>query len=399
MNVRSTFLPFCAPSIGEEEIAEVTDALRRAQLSAGPKVKTFERSFASYTGAKHAIALNSCTSALTLALAALRIGPGDEVIVPTMTFCATANVVEHRGATPVLVDVGEDMQLDPAAAAKAISERTRAVIAVHYGGQACDLNSIFQLAGRNGIEVIQDAAHAVGTEYQRKKIGSHGKLTAFSFYPSKNITTGEGGMLTTDDDALAARVRELAVHGIRRVARAESENNQTWEYEVYEPGYKANMPEMQAAIGIQQLKKLEQFVTRRRKIARRYSEAFKDLDELILPADLPQRPHVYHLYTLRILSGAFNRQNFMHHLRSSQIGASVHFIPLHHHPFYRTKYAHPADAFPVADNLFRQIVSIPLYPAMSDEDVEDVIAAVRRAVLSLRTPVFTQSAPILPRRL
>ena len=366
------------------------DTLRRGQLSAGPKVKAFERDFAAYTNSAHAIALNSCTSALSLALAALGIGPGDEVIVPTMTFCATANVVEHRGAKPVIVDVGEDMQIDPVAAAAAISPRTRAVIPVHYGGQACNLESILKLARQNDIHVIQDAAHAVGTEYEGARIGSLGRLTAFSFYPSKNITTGEGGMLTTNEDAVAARLRELAVHGIHRCARARTQENQAWEYELQEPGYKANMPEVQAAIGIQQLKKLDGFVNRRREIARRYAEAFADLDGLILPGDRPGRKHAYHLYALRILSDSFDRQDFMQQLQSCNIGASVHYIPLHRHPFYKAKYRYAAGAFPVADALFRQIVSIPLYPAMSDQDVEDVIAAVRQAVLRMQAAVYVR---------
>jgi dTDP-4-amino-4,6-dideoxygalactose transaminase len=392
--VRTTFLPYCAPSIGEEEINEVLDTLRSGFLSTGPKVRLFEDNFAEYVGAKHAIALNSCTAALEIALAALQIGPGDEVIVPTMTFCATANVVEHRGATTVLVDIGENLQIKPEAVASAISERTRAIIPVHYGGQACDLEAILRLAENERIEVIQDAAHAAGAVYRTKKIGSHGRLTAFSFYPSKNMTTGEGGMLTTNDAVLAARLRELALHGIRRNAQSPSEQNQSWEYEVTEPGYKANMPEMQAAIGIQQLKKLDQFVERRREIAHRYTEAFSDLEGLVLPGDLPDRMHVYHLYTLRVTSEGFDQREFMQDLRAANIGASVHFVPLHRHPHYRNKYRYAPDAFPVADALFRCIASIPLYPGMSDKDVDDVIAAVRGAVLKLRAPALGCSAAI-----
>ncbi|MBV8550397.1 MAG: DegT/DnrJ/EryC1/StrS family aminotransferase [Acidobacteriaceae bacterium] len=365
------------PYIGDEEIAEVIDSLRNGFLTAGPKVKIFEAQFADFIGTKHAIAVNSCTAALELALAALDIGPGDEVIVPTLTFCATANVVEHRRATTVLVDVGEDLQIDAEAVERAISHKTRAVIPVHYGGQACDLKSVLQLANRKGVAVIQDAAHSVGTEYDQRKIGADGLVTAFSFYPSKNMTTGEGGMLTTSDNRLAERLRVLSLHGIRRDSA--SKEIGPWLYEIYEPGYKAKMTDLQASIGIHQLRRLEGFISRRREIAQIYSDAFKNLPELVLPVDLPGRPHAYHLYTVRIVAERcrLQRDTFIQQLKKAGIGSSVHFIPLHRHPYYRDKYEYPATSFPVAEAFFPKILSLPLYPKMSDGDVLRVISAVR----------------------
>ncbi len=384
--MRTKYLPYAAPSIGEEEIAEVVDSLRNGWLTTGPKVKAFERSFGEFVGAKHCLAISSCTAGLTLALAALDAGPGDEVIVPTLTFCATANVVEHRGARPVPVDVGDDLQLCPEAVKRAISPYTRAIMAVHYGGQACDLAAILDLAEAHGIALIQDAAHAVGTDFQEKKIGSLGLVSAFSFFPSKNMTTGEGGMLTTSDDAFAARLRRLSSFGISRGTTDAAQVYTFWRYEVQEAGYKTNMTDLQAAIGIHQLRRLAGFIERRREIAQAYTAAFADLDELILPRDLPGRPHAYHLYTVRVLAkrDSLDRDGFMKRLHEAKIGTSVHFIPLHRHPYYRDKYALSRADFPSAERIFEQIFSLPLYPGMSDGDVLDVISAVRDVVLSSR---------------
>jgi dTDP-4-amino-4,6-dideoxygalactose transaminase len=383
-NMRPIRVPYAAPFIGKQEIDEVTDCLRNGWLTSGPKVELFERQFAQFIGVKHAVAVNSCTIALTIALAALDIGPGDEVIVPTLTFCATAHVVEHRGATPIVVDVGEDFQIDPLAIKRSLSPITRAIIPVHYGGLACDLDSIQQLAEDAGVAVIQDAAHAVGAEYRGRKIGSHGKVTAFSFYASKNMTTGEGGMLTTDDDVLASKVRSLARFGIYKPR--EAGGVQSWDYEVREAGYKANMTDIQAAIGIQQLRRLDGFISRRKEIAERYSAAFADLQEFLLPHDRPECKHSYHLYAVRITNGSkLNQHSLIEKLEGMGIGTSVHFIPLHRHPFYQAKYSYKPECFPCAEKLYGQIVSLPLYPAMSDEDVLEVIAAVRQVVLDSRS--------------
>jgi dTDP-4-amino-4,6-dideoxygalactose transaminase len=387
--MRCTFLPYCLPFIGEEEIEEVADSLRSGWVTTGPKVKKFEADFAAYVGVKHAIAVNSCTAALELSLAALDIGPGDEVIVPTLTFCATANVVVHRGAAPVLVDVGEDFQIDPAAIERAITPKTRAIVPVHYGGQPCDLEAVLEIARRRGLAVVEDAAHAIGAQYDGQRIGVHGLMTAFSFYATKNMTTGEGGMLTTNDPALADRLRVLSLHGMSRDAWARYTEVGSWYYEVCEAGYKFNMTDLQAALGIHQLKRLDVFIARRRDIAAQYAAAFADLEGLILPVELPGRFHVYHLYPLRVLEAGsqWNRNSFIQSLREAKVGTSVHFIPLHRQPFYRDRCAYNPDSFPVADKIYSQIVSLPLYPKMSNEDVLDVIQAVRAvAASSMRKP-------------
>jgi dTDP-4-amino-4,6-dideoxygalactose transaminase len=370
--------------LGQEEIDEVVDCLRNNWLTTGPKVEIFEKDFAAFVGAKHAVAVNSCTAALTVALAALGVGPGDEVIVPTLTFCATANVVEHRGARPVVVDIADDLQIDTKSIKKSISLNTRAIIPVHYGGLACDLNPILELARHNNLCVIEDAAHAVGADYDGRKIGSHDSLTAFSFYPSKNITTGEGGMLTTNDDRLASKIRLLSRSGIHRPTGIDSCG--AWNYEVLEAGYKSNMMDLQAAIGIHQLRRLPGFIYRRRQIAERYKNAFADLPELSLPTDLSDRQHTYYLYTVRLVPGItrLDRRSFMAQLNQAGIQTSVHFVPLHRHPFYRSKYGYSAEQFPIAEKVCDQIVSLPLYPSLSDHDLAYVITRVREVVIKAR---------------
>src|ERR1017187_9511084 len=248
--MRNSFLPYCLPFIGEEEIAEVGDSLRSGWVTTGPKVKRFEQEFAAYIGVKHAIAVSSCTAALHASLAALDIGRGDEVIVPTLTFCATANVVIHSGATPVIVDVDQTFQISPEAVRRAIGPRTKAIVPVHYGGQACSLREILALADSRGIPVVEDAAHAAGAEYEGRKIGSHGRTVCFSFYATKNMTTGEGGMITTNDDALAERLRLLSLHGMNHDAWKRYTDAGSWYYDVLAAGHKYNMTDIQASLGI-----------------------------------------------------------------------------------------------------------------------------------------------------
>jgi dTDP-4-amino-4,6-dideoxygalactose transaminase len=377
--MRSEFLPYCLPSIGEAEVQEVADSLRSGWVTTGPKVKRFEADFARYAGVTHAIAVSSCTAALHVALAALDIGPGDEVIVPTLTFCATANVAIHLGATPVVVDVDRDYQISRAAVEAAITSRTRAIIPVHYAGQACDLDELRTLAGPRGIEIVEDAAHAAGSEYRGRKIGGHSRAAAFSFYATKNMTTGEGGMITTDDDALAARMRLLTLHGMSHDAWRRYSATGSWYYEVVEAGYKNNMTDIQAAMGIHQLRALDGFIARRREIAHRYGEAFAGMEEIVLPRERPDRNHTYHLYPIRLRPNrlSIDRQQFIDALREANIGTSVHFIPLHRHPLYQRKYGYRPEQFPVAEEIYSGLLSLPLYPKMSDTDVEDVIEAVR----------------------
>ncbi|MCW5978477.1 MAG: DegT/DnrJ/EryC1/StrS aminotransferase family protein [Bryobacteraceae bacterium] len=384
--MRNSFLPYCLPLIGEEEIQEVVDSLRSGWVTTGPKVKRFEDQFSQYVGAEHAVAVNSCTAALHISLAALDIGPGDEVIVPTLTFCATANVVVHLGATPVIVDVNDDFQISLDAIARAITSRTRAIVPVHYAGQACHLNEVRQLASAHNLHVVEDAAHAAGAVYHTRKIGAQGQAVCFSFYAIKNMTTGEGGMIATDDAALAARMRRLSLHGMSRDAWKRYSEAGAWYYEVVEAGFKQNMTDIQAAMGIHQLRRLDGFILRRQQIAAAYDAAFSDLPEIILPSGLPDRNHTYHLYPIRLRSGAadLHRARFIDELRKRKIGTSVHFIPLHRHPFYQQRFNYRPAQFPVAEEIYRGLLSLPLYPRMTGQDVQDVIDAVREVVLLSR---------------
>lgn len=396
--MRSHFLPYCLPQIGEEEIAEVVDSLRSGWITTGPKVKQFEQAFAQYAGVKEAIAVSSCTAALHLSLAAAGIGPGDEVIVPTVTFCATANVVHHLGARPVLVDVGADGLIDAESIERHITERTKAVIPVHFAGQSCDLERIGSIARRYQLFILEDAAHAAGTRHQGKHIGCHGNVAAFSFYATKNLTTGEGGMVTTDDSEFAARVRRLALHGMSRDAWKRYSETGTWYYEVLEPGYKCNMTDIQASLGLHQLRRLDQFGERRRAMAQRYTVALQDLAEIELPRELPGRHHVYHLFPIRLRENLLrvDRGAFIAQLAERRIGASVHFIPLHRHPYYRDTNSYEPEQFPGAERFYRGLLSLPLYPRMTDDDLEDVIEAVRTIVSENRAPGALVSLPAIP---
>ena len=407
--MRDTFLPFSLPTIGEEEIAEVMDSLRSGWITTGPKTKQFEEEFREYIGARHAIAVNSCTAGLHIALAALGIGPGDEVIVPTLTFCSTANVVVHLGARPVLVDVGEDFNVTPEAIERAITSRTRAIIPVHYGGQPCDLDAIYSVAACYNLPVVEDAAHAVGAAYHGHKIGSDflsrgaeeqgsggareprsrsveerltcnvQRVTVFSFYATKNMTTGEGGMITTADDELAERMRLLSLHGMSRDAWKRYTSTGSWYYEVLLPGYKYNMTDIQAALGIHQLRKLDDFIAIRRRYARMYDEGFADMPEVERPIIHSDRTHTYHLYVIRLNLErlTIDRAQFIEELKALNIGSSVHFIPVHLHLFYQRAFGYKPGDFPVAERIYERIVSLPLFPKMTEDDVKDVISAVK----------------------
>ena len=382
--MRETFLPYALPTLGEAEIAEVVDSIRSGWVTTGPKVKRFEDQFALYTGARHAIAVNSCTAALHVALTALDIGRGDEVIVPTLTFCATANVVEHLGARPIIVDTTDTGHLSVAAVARAMSPRTKAIVPVHYAGEACDLDELKALADLYHVPIVEDAAHAAGAEYRGRKIGVHGRAVAFSFYATKNMTTGEGGMITTQDDEMAARMRRLVLHGMSRDAWKRYTEAGSWYYEVVEPGYKDNMTDIQAAMGIHQLRALDGFIARRRELAARYDAAFAGLDGILLPRLQPDRTHTYHLYPIRLDRLSISRARFIDQLRSRRIGASVHFIPLHRHPYYQKTYGYSPNQFPISEKVYSGLLSLPLYPMMSDHDADDVIEAVRAIVSAHR---------------
>ena len=381
--MRPTFLPFAAPSIGEEEIAEVVDTLRSGWLTTGPKVGRFEEEFAARVRAQHAVAVNSCTAALHLALEAVGIKRDDEVITSPMTFAATGEVIHYFGARPVFVDVDPvTMSIDPALLAATITRcrRPKAIIPVHVAGLACDMDPIAAIARQHGLKIIEDAAHAFPTRYKGRMIGAIGDVTCFSFYSTKTITTGEGGMATTDDPAIAERMRMMSLHGISKNAWTRYEAGGSWYYEILSPGFKYNMTDLAAALGLAQLKKADQFLARRQAIARRYTEAFAALaDCLETPPDAPaDSQHSWHLYVIKLRLDRLNvdRDQFITELKAARIGVSVHFIPLHMHPYYRETYGYRPEDFPRAREVYRRIISLPIYPSMTDADVESVIDAV-----------------------
>lgn len=298
---RNHFLPYSLPLIGKEEIQEVTETLESGWLSKGPKVQQFEKEFAAFVGAKHAVAVNSCTAALFLALKAKGIGPGDEVITSPLTFSSTANTIIHTGATPVFADIDENtLNIDPVKLEAAVTPRTKAVVPVHFGGQSCDMDAILAIAQKHGLFVLEDAAHAVYTTYKHRMIGSIGDATAFSFYATKNLATGEGGMLTTDDEELADKIRVLSLHGMSKAAWNRYSSNGSWYYEVESPGYKMNMFDLQAALGLHQLKRLDDMQKRREEIAGRYQTAFQQIPGLITPFVHDDGRHAWHLYVLQV---------------------------------------------------------------------------------------------------
>lgn len=381
------FLSFCRPTIGQEEIDEVVDTLHSDWLTTGPKTKRFEKAFAEYVGAEHAIAVNSCTAGLHLSLVAHGIGEGDEVIVPSLTFCATANVVVHQRAKPVFADVDAvSYTLDPDAFERAITPRTKAVIPVDYGGQVCDMPRINAIAAAHGITVIEDAAHAVGSALNGVRVGNLSRVTSFSFYATKNLTTGEGGMLTTNDAALAERVRVLALHGISADAWKRYSKEGSWFYEVLWPGYKYNMTDIQASLGLHQLQRLEGFVERRAAIAAEYTRAFADLSEIVTPIVRPGVHHAWHLYPIQLLPGRIrlDRSQFMAALAERGVGASVHFIPVHLHPYYRDTFGTGRGDLPVTERVYDGFVSLPLFPSMTPREVAKVIDTVRDLVAGSR---------------
>jgi UDP-sulfoquinovose synthase len=373
------YLPFHRPLIGETDKQAVWQALESGWLTHGPLCRKFETEFAAVTGASRAVALSSGTAALHLALVALGIGPGDEVITTPMTFCACAHVIEHVGATPVFADIDPvTMQIDPAQIDRVMSGRTRAIIAVDYGGHPCPIDDIVKMAAARGVAVIEDAAHSLGATAGGRPVGSIADVTAFSFYATKNITTGEGGMLTTQDDALADRVERLRLHGIERDAWRRYRQDGNWRYDVAEAGFKANLTDFQAALGRSQLQREPQIRARREEIAARYSDALASLGDLAeLPAVADGVRSAWHLYPLRLAGPASrSRDRLIADLHHRGIGSSVHFVPLHLTTHFRSRYGFRGGEFPAAEDAGAREVSLPLYAAMSDADADRVIAAV-----------------------
>ena len=440
--IRQDFLPFHSPTIEEDEIAEVVDTLRSGWITTGPKTKQFEEEFARYIGCKHAIAVNSGTAALHLALDAAGIKAGDEVLVPTLTFAATAEVVLYLKATPILVDCKKDtFNIDPDRIEEIILKlkaegsklkaknpnlkaegspveyashstgqaRVKAIVPVHFGGLPCDMDMILKIAEKYDLKVIEDAAHALPAKCRikdsglkdaglekpssvyrlplTKKVGTIGDITAFSFYANKNITTGEGGMITTENDEYAEKMRIMSLHGISKDAWKRYMAEGSWYYEIIYPGHKYNITDIASAIGIHQLRKCDRFYERRKEIAKMYTEGLADLEEIIIPPGSlsftnHDYQHAWHLYVILIRPELLkiNRSQFIEKLKKKNIGTSVHFMPLHLHPYYRNTFGYRRGDFPNAEYIFDRCVSLPIYPKMRDDDVGYVIEAIREIV-------------------
>ena len=386
--MRENFLPFTLPDIDESEFALVKESLQSGWITTGPKVRQFEAEFAEMVGAKHAIAVNSCTAAMHLALDAIGLKRGDEVITTPYTFAATAEVIRYFDAIPVFVDIcADDFNIDPAQTEAAITPKTKAIIPVHIAGLPADLTALQQIALRHNLAVIEDAAHSFPTRYNGNLIGAslnqNGHLhiphfVCFSFYATKTITTGEGGMITTDNDKLAERCRIMSLHGISKDAWKRYTAEGSWYYEIIAPGYKYNMTDMAAAMGLAQLHKVEVMWRRRCEIAAQYTDAFSKIPALEHPIQGEDGQHAWHLYMLRLNLDLLDidRAEFIKLLKARQIGTSVHFIPLHLHPYYRQRYEYDPEDFSVAYQQFRREISLPIYSKMSDQDVQDVIQAV-----------------------
>ena len=377
------FIPFSRPTIGEDEIGEVVDSLRSGWVTTGPKAKQFETDFARYIGGEvEAVALNSATAGLHLALEALGISAGDEVITSTYTFTATAEVVRYLGADPVFVDIEPDsLNIDVALIEAAITERTKAIIPVHFAGLSCKMDEIFALAGRHGLKVVEDAAHALPARYKQHLIGSlDSDATVFSFYANKTITTGEGGMLVTRDSRLAERCRAMRLHGINRDVFARyASDKPSWFYEVVAPGFKYNLTDIAASIGIHQLRKADLFQQQREQLANVYLRELADLPLRMPAAAPPGWQHAWHLFVIRLNRDApIGRNEFIDKMAEQQIGCSVHFIPLHIHPYWRDRYHFRPEDFPQACDAYEGAVSLPLYPRMTAAEQQRVIDVTRR---------------------
>lgn len=388
------FLPFALPDIGQEEIDEVVDTLRSNWITTGPKAAQFEKDFAEFIGCKHALAVNSCTAGLHLALDAVGVVGGDLVLTTPYTFTATAEVVRYMNADPVFIDVDPtSYAIDPDELERYAAEScetkqgqlvrkgdgriVRAVMPVHIGGLPADMDRICAFAEAHGLKVVDDAAHALPSAYKGRMVGTMGDATAFSFYATKTITTGEGGMVTSDDDAMAARMRVMRLHGIDRDVWARYQSDKPkWYYEIVQPGYKYNLTDIQAGIGIQQLRKARTFLEKRRSIAVRYTEAFSPVRGLRTPAGLDDPGHAWHLYIVQIVSEKVSRDEFIEKMAEAKIGTSVHFIPLHIQPYYRDRYGLTPEDCPRAYEAFSKSVSLPIFTRMTGGDVQRVIDTV-----------------------
>jgi len=381
--MRNNFLVFGSPLIENAEIEEVVASMKTGWLGTGPKVATFERDFASYKGAEFAAALNSCTAALHLSILAAGIKPGDEVITTPMTFCATVNAIIHAGGTPALADVNPGtMNIDPNEIEKRITSKTKAILPVHFAGRPCEMDDIMDIAERHNLKVIEDCAHAIETEYKGRKAGTFGDFGCFSFYVTKNIVTGEGGMVLAKREDDIARIKVLGLHGMSKDAWKRFSDEGYKHYQVVECGFKYNMMDLQAAIGIHQLQRVEKYWQRRKEIWQRYNEAFKGLP-IGIPADPePESRHAYHLYTILIDESktGISRDAFLDAMTMQNIGVGVHYLSIPEHPFYQNRFGWRPEDYPNAMDIGRQTVSLPISAKLTSEDIVDVIESVHNAL-------------------
>jgi len=394
--VRRNVLPYGHHWLEEADVQAVVDVLHSDWLTTGPKVHEFEQAFANVVGTKEAVAVSNGTAALHTAMYAVDIGPGDsargitrdgnipraEVIVPPMTFAATANCVVFQGGTPIFADVDPDtLLLDPAQVEKKITSRTKAIVAVDYAGQPCDYDALRAIADRHGLAVVADACHALGASYKGRQVGSLADLTVFSFYPVKHITTGEGGMITTDEPELARKMRIFRNHGITS-DHHQRRRQGSWFYEMVELGYNYRITDFQCALGMSQLSKLSRYVQRRREIAARYDAAFTEVAGIQLVAVRPEVRHSYHLYVIKLDLDQLrvDREQVFAALRAEGIGVNVHYIPVHLHPFYRRRFATGPGLCPVSEAAYERLITLPIFPGMSDADIDDVIDAVKKVI-------------------
>jgi dTDP-4-amino-4,6-dideoxygalactose transaminase len=381
---RGEMLPFSRPSLGEEEIGEIIHSIKSGWITTGPKCYQFEEEVKKYVGAQHAIALSSATAGLHLSLLAAGIGPGDEVITTSMTFAATANMIVLVGAAPVFVDIGEDLNIDPGEIEAAVTEKTKAIMPVHFAGYPCNMEKIMEIARRHNLLIIEDAAHAIGTEYRGRRIGSFGNTAIFSFHPIKNITTAEGGMLVTDDDELAKKVKLLKFHGIQKDAWKRYGAREIPQYEILFPGFKYNLTDLQAAIGIHQLRKLDGFIQKRTEYANLYHKLLEGIEEISTPKITwePGTRHAWHLYVIMIDLErlTIGRDQFMARMLEANIGVGLHFPAVHLQPYYQRVLGCRRGDLPAAEYVSDRIFSLPLYPGMSEADVFDAASAVKDIV-------------------
>jgi dTDP-4-amino-4,6-dideoxygalactose transaminase len=385
--VRGSFLPFHQPLLDSDDERAVVETLRSGWLTTGPRTKSFEQELAAYTGSKRCVAVNSCTAALHLALEASGVGPGDEVITAPITFASTANVIVHRGARPVFVDVEPDtLNIDATAIEASITPRTKAVIPVDFAGHPCELDTIMSLGARRGITVIEDAAHAIGAEYKGRRVGGLADMTCFSFYATKNITSGEGGALTTNHQERADRIGIMALHGISRDAWKRYGTDGYRHWDIIAPGYKYNMFDLQAALGRSQFQKIERFYARRLALKLRLDAGLADLPEIRLPAERSWVKHAYHLYPIVVATEklAADRDTIMNAIQAENIGIGIHFRAVHLHPYYAETFGFERGMFPNAEYFSDRTISLPLYPRMTDADADDVVAAVRKVIAHYR---------------